>query len=146
MMNPNLNLRGLTAHENRVHVAYVLTIKEIRDRKIRIIKARRFTCSHCSTSSKLSRWEFTQSHTYVPPSGCQEGDYWIPNKTEVCHLRCPECLQQNYLYNHPHKIELLSLFDTNHILKREVFEKIWEKHGNNLKQIYPETKQQNLLT
>lgn len=46
---------------------------------------RKIPCACCGTSYKIKDVTAIQTHWYVPPSGCTEGDYWLPGGLQfVC--------------------------------------------------------------
>ncbi len=57
-------------------------------------------CISCKKASQLSRWIFIQDHWYERPYSCTGGDMWHASKTELCHIICPNCNTENYIYNH----------------------------------------------
>lgn len=68
-----------------------------------------FTCRKCKIPLPINKVTFLRSIYHVPPRGCNEGDYDVPQKTEVCHIECPECNYENYICTHPQKEAILYL-------------------------------------
>ncbi|QQR82259.1 hypothetical protein IPJ70_03175 [Candidatus Campbellbacteria bacterium] len=85
-------------------------VETILQQKRNIARDISFTCEHCGRKAPLSQWVFIQSMYYVAPHGCTEGDYWVNSQTKVCHLCCPMCEWENYLYNHPEREKILGVF------------------------------------
>ncbi|MBI2048028.1 MAG: hypothetical protein HYT27_02715 [Parcubacteria group bacterium] len=90
------------------------------------------TCEECGKKSKLRFWVFIQRHWYTQPRGCMEGDYWNASTTELCHIRCPKCGSENYIYNHNDKKKLLryidKIADDAEIGKNELFTNVEDRH------------------
>lgn len=45
-------------------------------------------CRHCKRSFPVGELTHIQTHDYIPPRGCTEGDYWIEGEGE---WQCPKC-------------------------------------------------------
>jgi hypothetical protein len=60
-------------------------------------KAKKLNCQcvHCKQVSELGSWSFVQDYYYISPSGCTDGDYWLPNRTDLCYIACPNCNKTN---------------------------------------------------
>jgi hypothetical protein len=61
----------------------------------------------CGKSIPINEIEFLQTHWYVRPSGCTEGDYWKEGEGQYI---CPHCKHLNRLYNRPEIMKLKHLF------------------------------------
>lgn len=92
----------------------------LRGRKKQVIRRFLIRCRECRVASRLSSWGFVQKMYYVRPSGCTEGDYWVPRDTETCDIVCPKCGERNYIYNHPQKERIVAVA-TRGIGKDELF-------------------------
>ena len=61
----------------------------------------------CGYGFEIRELEYIQTHYYVLPRGCTEGDYWSPSEGQ---WKCPKCTFTNRLYNKPDIVKLKSLF------------------------------------
>ncbi len=93
-----------------------------------LIRQYPIACMYCKKENPISSWIFIQIKHYVRPHGCTEGDYWINGKTETCTITCPECKQENYLYNHPQKTEIVELADSSPFDKKMIFSDVKERY------------------
>jgi hypothetical protein len=105
-------------------------IIDLQNKKLEIIKAAYITCKKCNKKSRLGSWSFIQNMWYVPPYSCTGGDYWNNHETKTCHLVCPKCEAENYIYNHPQKELILELTDGNKFSKAEIFAKVIRKEDS----------------
>ncbi|MCI0558139.1 MAG: hypothetical protein MN733_06560 [Nitrososphaera sp.] len=106
--------------------------------KTQIIRAYILRCVHCKDESALAEWGFIRDHYYVKPYSCTGGDYWVACKTDVCHLVCLKCRQENYIYNHPDRKQIVDLIDNQDIASNLIFATIWSRHGKHkIEQIHP---------
>ena len=89
-------------------------------------------CEECGKKSKLRLWVFIQDHWYIEPRSCAEGDYWKAHPTETCHIRCPKCKGENYIYNHGQKCKIVHLIDSvakdAGVYKNHLFATVEERH------------------
>ncbi len=60
--------------------------------------SRDFLCG-CGEFHKINECTLIQTHFYIPPSGCSDGDYW--NEGEV-QIICPKTNNKNRVYFTPH--------------------------------------------
>jgi hypothetical protein len=60
----------------------------------------------CGKRTRVRDLVYIQTHWYIHPYGCTEGDYW--NKGEG-QFDCPKCGNRNRLYNRP-EVEALRRF------------------------------------
>jgi hypothetical protein len=95
--------------------------------KLEAIQRVLIKCVKCHKKSRLGTWSFVQGRWYVEPYSCADGDYWNYNKTETCHILCPKCSSENYIYNHPQKDKIVELVDGNHFSTTEIFKEVTEK-------------------
>jgi hypothetical protein len=57
---------------------------------LREVRANRLLeCPHCNKRSPISKWGVIRDHSYTPPRGCMEGDYW--SFSNEYHILCPKC-------------------------------------------------------
>lgn len=61
----------------------------------------------CGKTTQIKDLVYIQTHWYVRPRGCTEGDYW--NEGEG-NFVCPHCGHLNRLYNRPEIEKLRQLF------------------------------------
>lgn len=92
--------------------------------KLQVIQRVLVKCVKCRKKSRLGTWSFTQGRWYVEPYSCTSGDYWKYNGTETCHIVCPKCGDENYIYNHPQKDKIVELVDCHHFCTEEIFKKV----------------------
>lgn len=52
----------------------------------------------CGKSAKIGKLTYIQTHWYVRPSGCSDGDYWNEGEGQ---FTCPHCQHRNRLYDRP---------------------------------------------
>lgn len=64
-------------------------------------------CRHCISECAISALVYIQTHWYVRPSGCSDGDYFTPGEGQ---WDCPACGHNNRLYNNPEIEALKHLF------------------------------------
>ncbi|CAN5117554.1 hypothetical protein BH11PAT3_BH11PAT3_2380 [soil metagenome] len=107
-----------------------------------VARASEFACVYCKKASPLSLWSFVQSRWYTPPSGCTDGAYWNDTEPKCCHIMCPHCTKQNYLYVHPQLEEILLYMETAKISAEKIFSKVFSSYKEvgfpeGLKQTYP---------
>jgi hypothetical protein len=127
----------------RSKMAHEKEMKRIQSEIIAEIKSQLFTCTHCKLTMPLESWSFIQNHWYTEPYGCTGGDYWNNSDMETCHVSCPQCGKQNYIYNHMQKVDLVSYFKEKIWLgKKDVFSKVFDSypdHNNRetLTQVFP---------
>ena len=140
-----LNLPQLLRQEERMRAGHQANMQSVHSQKVTLVRNRKYSCPFCQHVGSLSTWGFLQGHTYTSPSGCSGGDYWTPNDTDVCHLICPACIKQVYIYNYTEKESLLYLIGSIGVEKKEIFAMIYNKHGDDVKQVHPEESQQSLL-
>ncbi|MBI1957508.1 MAG: hypothetical protein HYS44_03590 [Candidatus Niyogibacteria bacterium] len=93
--------QAITGHEGE--------IRRLQKQKHAALRRTLITCEYCKKASPLSSWGFIQDHFYVAPYSCTEGDYWGETDVECCHLICPKCSQENYIYNHPQRKKIVRL-------------------------------------
>lgn len=107
-----------------------------------LVKASPFTCEHCKVVSPLGACYFVQNHWYEGPHGCAGGACWHGTKVEGCHVACPSCGKQNYIYNHRQRAELQESIGL--LEKRELFAKVYDSYkyddgrGEQLTQVHPD--------
>src|SRR3989338_3214362 len=83
--------------------------KDLLNAKLTAIGRRIIRCISCKKSSQLRLWTFIQDHWYERPYSCSGGDTWHTSKTELCHIVCPKCDTENYIYNHPQREKIINL-------------------------------------
>jgi len=106
-------------------------LAELAEREFELIKMGvRLKCRECGKTSSLGRWDFVQNHWYAQPYSCTGGDYWNANKTETCHIACPNCRQMNYIYNHPMRDNLVELHKRFNFRFTALFAQVWDRHGD----------------
>jgi len=86
-------------------------------------------CPRCKTKSALWMWTFIQDMHYVSPYSCNEGDYWSAQETKCCHLVCPKCNMETYIYNHPHVENIVELVDSHKFRKSVLFDAVVTRHN-----------------
>jgi ribosomal protein S27AE len=84
---------------------------ELYKRQLAAIRRKFLRCSRCKKNSRLSSWSFIQGMYYVEPFSCTGGDYWLNSRTDSCHIICPKCGHDNYIYTHPDKDRIVELLD-----------------------------------
>ncbi|MBI2063960.1 MAG: hypothetical protein HYT65_03145 [Candidatus Yanofskybacteria bacterium] len=100
---------------------------EVLKQKLEAIQRILVKCVKCHKKSRLGAWSFVQGRWYVEPYSCTGGDYWNFNKTETCHITCPKCGDENYIYNHPQKNKIVELVDGHHFSTEKIFKGVTEK-------------------
>jgi ribosomal protein S27E len=110
--------------------AYNAAASKLTDRKREVIRRFIVRCRECGQGSRLSAWSFIQKLWYKRPSGCTEGDYWLPHNTETCDIVCPKCQDRNYLYNHPQRDRIVE-FVASGVAKEELFATVTEEQDKN---------------
>ena len=106
-------------------------LRTLHEKQRILIRASTIQCTKCKRRSQLCLWVFIQDHWYTQPHSCTEGDYWTPSKPETCHMVCPRCEAENYIYNHPQKekiLRLIALVEENSLDMESVFKEITERH------------------
>ena len=101
--------------------------KRAREEQRDIIRRSLIRCTVCRKQSRLFSWTFIQDKYYVEPYSCTGGDYWLNSETRGCHLVCPKCSGEIYLYNHPQRDRVVELVDSHHFSKKELFSKVMER-------------------
>lgn len=81
-------------------------------RRLDFVRSYLIECVRCHNKNALSSWSFLQASFYVPPRGCNEGDYWVNSEVKVCHIVCPACGHENYIYNHPERATIEQMLGT----------------------------------
>lgn len=61
----------------------------------------------CRAAFEVRELEYIQTHWYVRPHGCTEGDYWNHGEGQWV---CPSCGHRNRLYNQPDVEKMKPLF------------------------------------
>lgn len=61
----------------------------------------------CETYFAVGDAVYEQTHYYIGPSGCTDGDYWLPGEGAVL---CPVCGNRNRDYDSPHVKRLKPYF------------------------------------
>lgn len=84
-------------------------------------------CVKCHKKSRLGTWFFVQGRWYAEPYSCIDGDHWNYSDTKVCHIVCPKCDGENYIYNHPQRYKIVELVDGHHFSTKEIFKEVTEK-------------------
>lgn len=87
-------------------------------------------CAKCGKEAVLHTWKFIQDKYYVRPYSCNEGDYWTSSETKLCHIVCPGCGAENYIYNHPHCQNIVELVDSHGFNKRVLFDAVEERYNS----------------
>ena len=64
-------------------------------------------CGTCKKPTTVQDVDYIQTHWYVPPSGCTEGDYWNEGEGQ---FMCPACDAVNRLYQSPEIVRLKYMF------------------------------------
>lgn len=133
-----ISLESLNEELKNLRLSFIGKESYLTEKKIPLIKRKRFACVHCQKVSPLGKFGFVQNWWHESPHSCNEGDTWHPSETNVCHLVCPKCNTKNYIYNHPKRDELVDLIDKQGINKEKIFSIIWEQYGSQEpKQTYP---------
>lgn len=101
--------------------------KRVKEEQRDVIRNSLIRCMMCSRRSRLSSWVFIQDQWYVRPYSCTDGDYWSPSATEVCHIVCPKCSKENYLYNHSQRDRIVELIDSHQFAKTDLFKEVEER-------------------
>ncbi len=84
---------------------------QLYQRQLAAIRRKFIRCSKCHKNSRLASWSFIQGMFYVEPFSCTGGDYWLNSQTSSCHITCPKCGYENYIYNHPDRDRIVELLD-----------------------------------
>lgn len=78
-------------------------IDELEGRKLKIFSNTLVKCignfvtnEGCGKSTKVKNLTYIQTHCYIEPRGCTEGDYW---RSGEGNFICPKCGYLNRLYN-----------------------------------------------
>lgn len=61
----------------------------------------------CGKEAEIRDLVYIQTHWYVPPSGCSDGDYWRSGEGQY---ECPHCGHLNRLHDRPEIVSLSSMF------------------------------------
>lgn len=70
----------------------------LREELKKSLRATLVLCQHCRYTDKINELTYYQTHFYIPPRGCTEGDYW---KHGEGRFVCPKCQKTNRLYDRP---------------------------------------------
>lgn len=84
-------------------------------------------CAKCGKEAALRTWKFIQDKYYVRPYSCNEGDYWVSSETKLCHVVCPGCGAENYIYIHPHCKNIVDLVNSHGFNKQALFDVVEER-------------------
>ncbi len=122
-------LKNLTQTEEEMRQNYEVLKKRFVDAARRSF----ILCIHCNKKSVLSSWTFIQNHWYEKPHGCLGGDNWWSSKKECCHISCPKCEKQNYLYNHPQKEKIVKILNDFRFNEEELFLMVYDEHNDKYK-------------
>jgi len=93
-------------------------------KQLRIIRGSFIKCAKCGENSKLFSWTFIQDMFYVEPYSCTGGDYWLNSETRCCHIVCPKCEGEIYLYNDPQRDKIVNLIKANPFGKDKLFHEV----------------------
>lgn len=72
-------------------------LEQLRSSKDNLMRRTRVTC-RCGANYAIGDLVYIQTHWYVTPSGCCEGDYYRSGEGQ---WDCPTCGRNNRLYNKP---------------------------------------------
>lgn len=64
-------------------------ISALCDEKEAIKRKRRWTCNECSRQTVVTKLIVVEHWWYTQPSGCSEGDYWLPG--DDYYIWCDKC-------------------------------------------------------
>jgi len=117
------NLVVIQKKLDRLESKKITARREQRD----IIKRSLIKCAKCNRKSQLSSWVFIQDMYYIQPFSCTGGDYWLNAKTRSCHIVCPKCSKETYLYRHSQKDKIVNLVDSYPFSKSELFQKVEQR-------------------
>ncbi len=106
--------------------------KKIVSEKLQIVRRALIRCAECDKKSRLCVWVFVQDWWYEEPYGCTGGAEWRTSQTESCHIVCPKCGKENYIYNHPERTRIVDLIDVSasDFLKKDIFKAVGDAHGH----------------
>ncbi len=121
-------MTSLAATEKKMKVLQD-EMKKVREEQRDIIRSYPVLCSKCKKMTKLSSWIFIQNRFYIEPHSCTAGDYWKDSETECCHIVCPECKEEAYLYRHSQRDQIVLLVDSYSFSKKELFDRVEKRAG-----------------
>lgn len=81
---------------HKEEIALKKQIDKLVQRKVQAIRNQYFQCNwkSCGKRSQLHTCIYIQTHYYIPPHGCTEGDYWLPGEVNII---CPKCKTRHRL-------------------------------------------------
>lgn len=97
---------------------------KLRQKQLELLQKQTIKCVHCQKRSQVGSWIFIQDQWYVKPFSCTGGDFYTNTKTECCHLVCPKCQKENYIYNHPKRFWIERLADEQPFAKNDIFKEV----------------------
>jgi hypothetical protein len=104
---------------------------ELLVRKLEMLRNIEISCPYCKRPSKTQEWTFIQDQWYEGPHGCTGGDTWHDTQTECCHIVCPKCTRETYIYNHPDRDVIVKHIKESDFSKRELFGSVRERQKQN---------------
>lgn len=89
-------------------------------------------CVHCGCRSLIANTALYQTHWYVQPSGCTDGDYWLPGE---CQFVCHHCgvvnrLLFNTTYDYSKRRSVSEKNDLFELKYKNEFKEIIDTHGD----------------
>lgn len=102
--------------------------KELLEKQRVAIQRTFIECESCKKKSRLGQWTFFQEHWYTAPFSCAGGDYWNTSDVKVCHIGCPKCGAENYIYNHFQKDKIINFIEKYPFCTEELFKEVQERY------------------
>ena len=99
-------LYNLTAIEAKI-ACKEAEIRELNKQRDGILAKTWVTCWFCGLHHMVGGLTYVQTHWYVRPYGCTDGDYWKQGEGQ---WDCPACGNNNRLYDKPGIVVLKRLF------------------------------------
>jgi len=131
-------LQKLNRELERETRAFELFKAKNHEEKVAVIRKRVIGCPSCHAACQLKNWGFVQEYRYNRPHGCGEGGDHTAKDTNVCHLICPMCSEEIYIYNHNQRDQIVQMIDNEGVNKSEIFATVWDHHeGFPSKQVFP---------
>lgn len=74
-------------------------------------------CPGCKRGTQIRFLNLIVPKYYVPPSGCNDGDYWTEGSNPEYNIICPKCSQRIRVYHSNFDVPLKELWILTHSLR-----------------------------
>lgn len=129
MVDVPVNLARKLAKIDAEVAAHKAEITRLGRDKIAQAKNTIFTCGSCKKRVPFARCDFIQEHWYERPHSCNEGGSWNNSEVGFCHILCPLCLEENYIYTHTDREKILFLLAVHKLDPEAIFAVMWDRFG-----------------